>query len=155
MFANFITITLFTISYDFKNPALLILAMIAFTISLLAKYFKKSNEKLSSYLPFFLFSIAWFLTPYWWLGLINLFFGVLNTMARRKLAVYFYNDNLIYPSTFPQKILWTEINNVILKDGILTIDLKNNKLFQHSIDRTYTTINEKEFNEFCRQHLNQ
>jgi hypothetical protein len=51
-------------------------------------------------------------------------------------------------------VSWDEVNNVILKDGLLTIDFKNNKLFQHIILNSEEDISEKEFNEFCRQQLN-
>ena len=40
--------------------------------------------------------------------------------------------------------------NVILKDNILTIDFKNNKLIQVEIENN---INEIQFNEFARQQL--
>jgi hypothetical protein len=39
---------------------------------------------------------------------------------------------------------------VILKDGILTIDFRNDKLIQQEISES---INEPEFNEFCRDSL--
>ena len=63
-----------------------------------------------------------------------------------------FSDQIIYPS-FPKRIIhWKELSNVILKDGLLTIDFKNNKIIQQSImyaDR----VNEKEFNEFCKKQL--
>lgn len=153
LFSNFISIVLLTIAIDFNKLGPFILALLAATAIFLAKYFKRPNEKLLYLWPFFFFSNAWFVTPYVWLGYINLLFAVLDTLSRRKLSVQFYNDKVIYPSAITKKIFWTEINNVTLKDGILTIDLKNNKLIQHYLDETYLSVNENEFNEFCNEQL--
>ncbi|MEO5892804.1 MAG: hypothetical protein ABIQ31_21320 [Ferruginibacter sp.] len=48
---------------------------------------------------------------------------------------------------------WNEFSNIILKDNLLTIDFKNNKLIQVSIDESKMTIDEKEFNEFCSHFM--
>jgi hypothetical protein len=75
----------------------------------------------------------------------------LYNLSKRKLKVSFANQ-IIYPS-FPTRIIqWNELNNVILKDGLLTIDFKNNKIIQQLIKHS-NAINEKEFNEFCKQQL--
>lgn len=55
---------------------------------------------------------------------------------------------------FQKEVNWDEVNNVILKDGLLTIDFKNNKLFQHIILNSDEDISEKEFNDFCEEQLN-
>jgi hypothetical protein len=48
---------------------------------------------------------------------------------------------------------WGEINNALIKDGLITIDQKNNKLFQKEIDSGVSLHVEKEFNDFCRQQI--
>jgi hypothetical protein len=45
---------------------------------------------------------------------------------------------------------------VVLKDRLLTIDLKNNKLFQQEVingENDYD-IDETEFNNFCNEQIN-
>lgn len=49
---------------------------------------------------------------------------------------------------------WTVFNNIILKDGLLTLDFKNNKVLQLELD-TAVQANEKQFNEFCSQKIAQ
>ena len=52
---------------------------------------------------------------------------------------------------FPQQTYsWDMFDNVILKDNILTMDLKSNKLIQIEIDNS---VNEIQFNEFAQQQL--
>jgi len=53
-----------------------------------------------------------------------------------------------------QKIyLWEEMNNVIIKDGIITVDFKSNKLLQKEIQSGSTAQDQKDFNEFCANQL--
>ena len=55
---------------------------------------------------------------------------------------------------FPSKhYSWSEIQNVMLKDNIITIDFKNNRIFQKETETDTKPDLEKEFNEFCRQRL--
>lgn len=48
---------------------------------------------------------------------------------------------------------WVEIQNVVLKDGLLTIDFKNNHIFQSPVTTKDVQPDEKSFNQFCRQQL--
>ena len=48
---------------------------------------------------------------------------------------------------------WSELNNLILKDGLLTIDFVSNRVIQLVIDGSKTPIDEKAFNEYCRRRL--
>lgn len=58
-------------------------------------------------------------------------------------------------NSFPRKILlWKDVNNAVLKDGILTIDLKNNTLIQKPLNDEVDKHIEQEFNEFCKEQLN-
>lgn len=65
-----------------------------------------------------------------------------------------FDENEIVFNSFPQKkYLWKDVANAILKDNILTIDLKNNKLIQKEIDAEISEADEKDFNEFCKERL--
>ena len=83
-----------------------------------------------------------------------LLFILLDVIAHKKLVVHITDKTIVVPYIFQQEVNWNEVNNAILKDGLLTIDFKNNKLFQHIILNSDDDVNEKEFNEFCRQQLN-
>jgi hypothetical protein len=102
----------------------------------------------------YVIAFAWFQMGFWWIALLIFFLGTLYLVAKRPLHVTVIKENIIYPS-FPRKNLsWPELNNIILKDGLLTIDLKNNRLIQQSVDESKTSINEKDFNDFCNEQLN-
>lgn len=65
-----------------------------------------------------------------------------------------FDGNGIVVNSLPKKnYSWQDVTNVVLKDGILTIDLKNNKLIQKEIESSGSAAEEAEFNEFCRGRL--
>jgi hypothetical protein len=79
---------------------------------------------------------------------------MIHTASLQKPIVSINERQVIYPS-FPKKIIdWQDLSNLIIKDGLLTIDFKNNKIIQQQIADISSTIDEKEFNDFCRQQLN-
>lgn len=104
--------------------------------------------------PFFLvLMIGWLNTPQFWLAVIPILFDTLYVIATRKLVAAFSETGIIYPSFPSRKITWDKLNNVILKDGMITIDFKSDKVIQQTVDETAIPVNEEEFNEFCKNQL--
>ncbi len=48
---------------------------------------------------------------------------------------------------------WDKLENVVLKDNLLTIDFKTNKLVQAEIEESKDVIEEHNFNRFCKANL--
>jgi predicted membrane protein len=97
--------------------------------------------------------LYWLLMGFWWIGLILLLLSLFYTLSKKDYKVKVNSDNISYPS-FPKRLInWNELNNAVLKDGLLTIDFKNNRIIQHYIDTRRKMIDQKEFNEFCTQQL--
>ena len=85
--------------------------------------------------------------------MIHILLLVFDSITKRKLQVNFNTNGIVYPS-FPKKnIQWNVLSNVILKDGLLTIDFKNNHLLQSEIEVNENKIDETIFNYFCQQQL--
>jgi len=99
-------------------------------------------------------ALVWMKEGFWWLSIMLILFIVLDVAAHKKLVVHVTDKTILVPYVFQKEVNWNEVNNLILKDGLLTIDFKNNRLFQHLILNSDEDINEKEFNEFCKQQLN-
>jgi hypothetical protein len=99
-------------------------------------------------------AVVWYREGFWWLTIMLFLFVLLDFIAHKKLVVDITNNKIMVPYVMQKTIDWNEVNNVILKDGLLTIDFKNNKLFQQLILNSDDEINEKEFNDFCKQQLN-
>jgi len=99
-------------------------------------------------------AFIWYKEGFWWIAIMLFLFILLDFITHKKLVVDISDKKIIVPYIMQKTIDWREVNNVILKDGLLTIDFKNNKLFQQLILNSDEDINEKEFNDFCKQQLN-
>lgn len=100
----------------------------------------------------FLFcSLVWILESYWWLSIVLVFFVLFDMLAHRKLEVKISETRTLLPSLIKKEVGWNELNNLVLKDDLLTIDFKNNKLFQHLILTSEVETDELKFNQFCHQ----
>lgn len=76
-------------------------------------------------------------------AILNLVFMLQYTVATQPASYKFAEE--IKQKNFPwKKYQWSDFSNIVLKDSILTMDLKNNRVIQGEIT---TEINEKEFNK--------
>lgn len=135
--------------YPFAGAGIL---LAIFIFQLLAK--KTEEIKKNKFSIFFtIIIVTWVFIQFYWPAAINALLFIFNTISIRQLVVLINEDNIIYPS-FPKKtILWEDLNNIILKDGFLTIDFKNNKLLQDEIANSGPDINENEFNNYCAERM--
>jgi len=61
---------------------------------------------------------------------------------------------IMLPSTFSARtVAWSQLNNVVLRNDLLTIDFKNNKILQLEVLDDIPGIKEDEINGFCRSRL--
>jgi hypothetical protein len=80
--------------------------------------------------------------------------GIFFEFLNKKVKVELDTAAIIVHYVFYKKtFLWVELNNVILKDRILTVDFKSNKLLQSEIAEESFEIDEKKFNRFCTDQL--
>jgi hypothetical protein len=131
----------------------ILLAGILFLCAAILHYFfLQKKNKTSVYLNFcFIFcGFIWLLLDIYFTGIGLLIFGIFGIYANKPFKLVFKEDGIWYPS-FPAKIIpWENIDQVLLKDRILTIDLINNKLLQFTIPASFALPDESHFNQFCR-----
>jgi hypothetical protein len=85
---------------------------------------------------------------------ILLAYGALLKYFQRKPEVIITTAHIVLKKMFTDEIFsWPDFNNIILKDGLLTLDFVDNKLLQLSVDEANTVVNEKEFNLFCSDKI--
>lgn len=103
----------------------------------------------------FMSGVCWIIIGFYMNGILSLFFSILGYTAVKKIKIDFTEKQIVYPS-FPKKtFLWQEVENVLLKEGVLTIDLKNNTLIQFTIkENEQENLNESDFNIFVQQQIN-
>lgn len=127
-----------------------LLALILFIIKHYSRFFKSFRIEIA----FIISGCIWMISTNYLLGLLLLLFAFLGLIANKKPVIYFTKEQIRYPS-FPEKIfLWPDVDFVILKDDILTIELKNNQLFQFTLEKEIANgIDAAAFNVFCNQQL--
>lgn len=104
-------------------------------------------------IAFALLAMLWALMPVYWMAALMALVAVLDWLAAQPIAVLVSKENIVF-TAFPRRtIQWQQLNNVMLKDRILTIDFKNDKLIQGEVGAESYSVTEAEFNNFCRSCL--
>jgi hypothetical protein len=100
---------------------------------------------------FYLLTIVWFLQNVF-VAIFIFLTGVLLKFSTQPFKYVFTEDGIVR-DFFPVKVYaWSEMNSVILRDGILTLDFKNNHLIQLSVENI-EEIEISAFNEFSNKQL--
>jgi hypothetical protein len=116
----------------------------------------KKDKKVVWFRPILLFlAIPCILYIHWLVGFVFIVLGILERYAKKPMEIGI-SDKHIAINTLPRKVYeWTEIENVILRDDILTIDLADNHILQKQVNTAGNDIDlDKDvinFNEFCKQ----
>ena len=101
-----------------------------------------------------------FVLSQWWLaaaicgiiGLANLFTWFYEQKMSEALFVTFEEQGVSLPATARRKQLaWEEVERVILRHGIVTIDCFNNFLYQWTVK--YNNTDTAAFEAFCAQQI--
>lgn len=134
-----------------------LVVIIAILVTWLITLRKKKTKGIAYFRLGLLFAaIGWVVGPQQniWMGLLFAIAAIVEKQVKFPSEIGFSKDEIAY-NTFPnkKKMYWNELNNVVLKDGLLTIDHKNNTLVQKETDEDVSPLLESEFNNFCRRQL--
>jgi hypothetical protein len=92
----------------------------------------------------------WYYIGNSWMALFLILFIVIGFFANKKPIIHFTEEGIEYPAFPPKKYAWADVQNVIMKDDMLTIDLKNNTLLQTNIEKEVaSTVDAEKFNSWC------
>lgn len=115
---------------------------------------KKSGKRINFKHPLFITGILWLFVPGMrWFFILFVFFVLFDHQARQPLEIGISDEQIVINTFFRKKYTWPEFSNVILKDNLLTLDFKNNKVLQREIEPHISNVNEAEFNQFCREQI--
>ena len=103
----------------------------------------------------FVAGLFWLGMPFLqWLFIPFVFFSLLEAQAKYPLEIGFHAEGAVINYLFKKKISWAELDSVVLKDGLLTLDCKDNTLIQKEVlDDDEPEADEDEFNDYCRSKL--
>jgi hypothetical protein len=84
--------------------------------------------------------IGWLNMQNWLIAAIILLLGVMEYVVNKDANCVINNKGIRINSFPAKKYLWKNIEHVLLKEGIFTIDQKNNKLFQIDVSEEKLNI---------------
>jgi len=148
---SFTEFTKHTSTFIFTIASLLIIAGVVFNL-----YRKIKAKKTVRFRGLLLITgMCWIGMPYLkWLSILFVILFFLEFQAKRPLEVGFTDSNVVINSLVKRTFTWNDFNNIILKDGLLTLDFRNNTLFQkEALDDDEPDAEEDEFNDYCRMKL--
>jgi len=90
-----------------------------------------------------------------WVGAFFFLLAFLEYQTKRPLEIGFNPDRIVMNTLIKRRFQWSMFNNIILKDGLLTLDFKDNRLIQKEVldDEDEDDADEEEFNTWCRAQL--
>ena len=98
--------------------------------------------------------LVWTKMPYaQWMVAVFALLALLEYQAKKPVEIGFADDHIMLSRLFRKKVSWNEVDNVVLKGGLLTLDFKNNKLLQKEIDSGENEATEEEFNDWVKNRL--
>ena len=138
-----------------QKIVLLATAVVLLAYTIYTWFYRKKKDR--SYLLVYLLLIAvWVIqTPFWYFGLLFLALLLLQRSMDNELVISLSVTDVVIAGLTKRSYPWASFNNIVLKDGLLTLDFTNDRVIQAEPvaggkDYTYS---EKEFNEFCREQL--
>jgi hypothetical protein len=94
--------------------------------------------------------------PFNWLGILYLLMSRIEAYALKPQEIGFGMDHVKFNGPGGRMHEWSALSNVVMKDGLLTLDFRDNRLFQKEtddVDDEDYDGTEDEFNAFCAERI--
>jgi hypothetical protein len=105
----------------------------------------------------FIAAIGWFMLPLYsgsrYFGWAYALMAIIERFVKYPDEWVFSKENIIHPGIPKKEFEWVEIDNVLIRDNIFTLDFINNKVIQKELDQPVEKSLEEEFNKWCQQQL--
>lgn len=137
-----------------RSPLLLVatLTALAALVFMIVKLFWGRVQRFSAEIAIMVLALYWMAAGFFLPGIMLLLFAFSGLIYSRPQKIIFNKEQIAYPS-FPAKhFSWKQVNQVILKDRVLSIDLADNRLLQVIIRDPGSSA--ETFNRFCQEQVN-
>ena len=82
--------------------------------------------------------------------------GISEKYLATNIEIGFSESEIVKKVLNSKKYKWSEFNNILIKDDLLTMDFKNNSVFQAYTDDEENDeydVEGEEFNNYCKKRL--
>ena len=146
-----------SLSHQFNWPVttLAIIVLAGAIVNVFTTRRQSGNRPIRYRLLLMLAAVGWLtMNSFQWLSVLFVLMAFLEYQAKRPLEIGFSPNKVVVNSLFRKQFGWSAFNNIMLKDGLLTLDFKNNRLLQKEVDEEEEgEADEDEFNAYCRDQL--
>ena len=114
------------------------------------------NQKVYYSRALLIAALVWMKMPYYqWLSFAFIILALLEYQAKYSIEIGFSDKEIKFNTLLKKRYGWSDFTNIVLKDGLLTLDFANNKILQREIedDDDEDEADELEFNDYCRKQL--
>jgi len=126
-------------------------------IQLLAK--RRGKSRIHHRYLLLLGALGWLGMPVLpWLGVFFVILTFLEHQTKRPLEIGFDDHQVVINTLIRRQYGWSDFTNIVLRDGLLTMDFSNNRLLQKEVldeEEDEDDIDEKEFNDYCQARLSE
>ncbi len=147
----------FSLYQDPKNTSTWLFTGLTFAMAVTNGIKKKQHRKVQFYPLLVIAGIGIMLsTDMPFIGIFLLIGAFMERRTGVTKEIGFSDTGIEFNYKRKRKISWPELSNVILRDDLLTIDLKNNSIIQIEVDDEDDAdyeVGEDEFNAYCRAQL--
>ncbi|QES87425.1 hypothetical protein [Rhizosphaericola mali] len=142
-----------SLQYGVKLYALWIITALVLFWWILIIFGKKKKPYFR--IGFFFAAMGWLLAPIHKIviGVLYIVAGLLEKQVKFPEEIGVDASGILINSLPKKHVEWKDLKNLMIKDNILTIDYKNNKIFQKEIQDDVPLTMEQEFNTFCKKYL--
>ena len=143
---------------DGKNVFLLLVPAMIVGLAVRGFLNRKKPDFLVYYrTELFMAALGWFLLPIYakakLIGWMYALMAVIERYVKYPDEWSFSKENVVH-HIFPKKVYeWVEIDNVMIRDNLFTMDFMNNKIIQKELDTPVDKSLEEEFNAYCKEQL--
>ena len=156
------SVLLFLLQYISSDDKRMMQLIGATVIALLVGFnifrLKKLGKSVTYSYALFVTALTWASMPYFpWLSALFLVMALVERQAKKNLEIGFNDDRIVFNSIPRKQYDWEDFTNIMLRDNLLTLDFKNNKLIQRETadeEEGEDDCSEEEFNNYCRDRLN-
>jgi hypothetical protein len=116
---------------------------------------RKGSERVRFRMWLFVCGISWIFMPLFpWLSLGFFVLAILESQVKHPLELGFSGEGVVINRMIKKSYPWSAFSHILLRDGMLTLDFKDNRIFQREVlDEEDPDADEDEFNQYCRERL--
>jgi hypothetical protein len=131
------------------------LGVVFVAIVVIWNLYHSKNRKVYYSRALLIAALVWMKMPYFqWLVFLFIILALLEYQAKYAIEIGFSDNEVIINSLFKKRYQWSQFSNIVLRDGLLTLDFTNNRILQREVeDDDEPEADEDEFNEYCRRQL--